>query len=169
MFAVLNTPHLVLRRFAPTDTPEIFRFMSNASAMEHTYVAHSLEECSARLSAYEAMRTALGFAPWVVSHVQSCEVIGWGGLSVDLEEPERGLEVSYAFSPIVWGKGYATELVLFSLAYAFGQLSAKTVYAFAKPENDRSVRVLQKCGFSHQCYEPLLKRDHYLAHAPGAA
>ena len=137
--------------------------------MEHTYVAHSLDECSARLSAYEAMRTPLGFAPWVVSVVETSEVIGWGGLSIDPEEPEWGLEISYAFSPIVWGKGYATELVLFSLAYAFEQVSARVVHAFAKPENSRSVRVLEKCGFSHLRYEPLLKRNHYLAHVPSAA
>jgi RimJ/RimL family protein N-acetyltransferase len=143
--------------------------MSNASAMQYTYVAPTLEQCSARLGVYEAMRSTLGFAPWVARVSEDSEAIGWGGLSVDPQEPEWGLEVSYAFSPAAWGQGYATELVQFSLAYAFGPLSAREVHAFAKAENARSVRVLEKCGFSHLRYEPRLQRNHYLAQVPGAA
>ena len=168
MLDELKTQHLVLRPFSSTDTPEIFQFMSNASAMEHTYIARSLEECAARLNAYETMRDTSGFAPWVISQAQSSEIVGWGGLSLDPDEPAWGLEVSYAFSPRVWGRGYATELVLFSIGYAFEQLSAKEVRAFAKKENTRSVHVLLKCGFSYRCYEPSLERDHYFALPPRA-
>ena len=143
--------------------------MSDASSMQHTYVAPTLEHCSARLGIYEAMRSTLGFAPWVVRVGQNSEVIGWGGLSVDPDEPEWGLEVSYAFSPSAWGKGYATELVKFSLYYAFGPLSALEVHAYVKPENIQSVRVLEKSGFSHLRYEPRLQRNHFLVRTPGAA
>ena len=163
----IKTPSLLLRPFTQADAPALFRIMSDASSMQHTYVAPTLEHCSARLGAYEAMRSTLGFAPWVARVCGDGEAIGWGGLSVDPEEPVWGLEVSYAFSPRTWGKGYATELVRFSLAYAFGPLSAPEVHAFAKPENARSMRVLQKCGFSHLRYEPRLERDHYIAHVPG--
>jgi len=143
--------------------------MSDAAAMQHTYVAPTLEHCAARLGVYETMRTTLGFGPWVATANESGEIIGWGGLSVDPDEPEWGLEVSYAFTPGVWGKGYATELVQASLAYAFGPLSAREVHAFAKPDNPASLRVLEKCGFSHLRFEPRLQRNHYLVTAPGAA
>ena len=153
----------------PADAVALFRFMSDASAMQHTYAAPTLEHCSARLTAYEAMRTTLGFAPWVARIGDTGQVIGWGGLSVDPAEPEWGLEVSYAFSPATWGNGYATELVQSSLAYAFGPLSAREVHAFARPENVKSVRVLEKCGFNYSGYEPRLQRNHYLVQVPSAA
>jgi RimJ/RimL family protein N-acetyltransferase len=143
--------------------------MSDAAAMQYTYIAPTLDHCSVRLGAYEAMRPRLGFAPWVARLSEDSEPIGWGGLSVDPEEPEWGLEVSYAFSPSAWGKGYATELVRISLAHAFGPLSAQEVHAFAKPENAASVRVLEKCGFSLLRYEPRLTRSHYLVQASIAA
>ena len=168
MLDALKTQHLALRPFSATDTPALFQFMSDASAMEHTYIARSNEECAVRLSGFEAMRDAHGFAPWVISRIESSEVIGWGGLRLDSEEPEWGLEVAYAFSPLVWGKGYATELVLYSLKYAFEQLSVKEVHAYAKPQNARSSRVLLKCGFSYQRYEPSIERNHYLTYAPSA-
>ena len=169
MLAALRTSNLLLRPFTQADVPALFHFMSDPLAMRHTYVAPTLEQCSARLGAYEAMRSTLGFAPWVVEVSKDSEPIGWGGLSVDPEEPEWGLEVSYAFEPSSWGKGYATELVKASLAYAFGPLAVNEVHAFAKRENLASVRVLEKCGFSHLRYEPGLQRNHYLAQAPGAA
>lgn len=135
--------------------------MSDANGMRYTYVAKSIEQCATRLYAYESMRGKLGFAPWVARTVDSGEVVGWGGLCLDPNEPEWGLEVIYAFSPTVWGKGFATELVQVSLEHAFGSLSAPAVHAFAHPENAQSVRVLTKCGFRKLRYEPSLQRDHY--------
>jgi RimJ/RimL family protein N-acetyltransferase len=137
--------------------------------MKHTYIAPSLEHCRVRLSAYEAMRGTLGFAPWVVRTARDGQVVGWGGLSIDPEEPEWGLEVGYAFSPVAWGQGYATELVQFSLAHAFELLAAEEVHAFARPKNEPSIRVLHRSGFRLLRYEPSLERNHYLVTVASAA
>lgn len=137
--------------------------------MQYTYVAPSFDHCLARLRAYEMGRSTLGFAPWVARVTEESEPIGWGGLSVDPEEPDWGLEVSYAFCPAVWGNGYATELVQFSLAHGFSRLSAREIHAFAKPENTGSIRVLEKCGFNYLKCEPRLERGHYLAKLQSAA
>ena len=169
MLPAVKTRNLILRPFESGDTPALYQFMNDPAAMQHTYVAPSLEHCSSRLGAYEAMRSTLGFAPWVARRSETNEIVGWGGLSVDPEEPQWGLEVGYAFAPASWGKGYATELVQFSLGYAFGMLSAQEVHAFAKPANAASTRVLEKCGFSILRYEPSLQRNHYLVCAPSAA
>ena len=164
----MNTKRLTLHHFHEQHAKPLFEFMREADAMKHTYVAPSYEKCLARLCAYEAMRPALGFAPWVVHSEKEAKIVGWGGLSVDPEAPEWGLEVSYAFAPDTWGQGYATELVVHSVAFAFKVLSAKEVHAFVKPHNAPSVRVLQKCGFSLFRYEPSLERNHYLATHPNA-
>jgi [ribosomal protein S5]-alanine N-acetyltransferase len=84
----LRTVSLVLRPFAESDLPALYAFMSNPAAMQHTYVATTSEHCLARLSAYEAMRPTLGFAPWVARNLSTHEVVGWGGLSIDPQEPE---------------------------------------------------------------------------------
>ena len=169
VLAAIKTANLLLQPFVHTDVPALYRFMSDASAMQHTYIAPSMDHCSIRLAVYEAMRSTLGFAPWVARVSPDAEPIGWGGLSVDPEEPEWGLEVSYAFSPSAWGRGYATELVGASVAYAFGPLQAREVHAFASPKNMASVRVLTKCGFRYLRHEPRLKRNHYIVQVPSAA
>ncbi len=159
----------MLEPFEPTGAVDLYGFMADAAAMQHTYVAHSYEHCLARLHAYEATRNTLGFAPWVVRAAQDGQVVGWGGLSIDPLEPEWGLEVIYAFAPSAWGLGYATELVRASLGFAFGNISATEVHAFAKPQNTASARVLQKCGFALLRYEPGLERDHFVDTSTRAA
>ncbi len=166
---MLRTQRLRIRPFRSQDTRALFGFLSNPVAMQFTYVAQSIPECEARLSAYEAMRSTLGFAPWVVQLEEEGSVIGWGGLSIDPKEPDWGLEVSYAFSPEYWGKGFATELVRYSLAHAFTVLSATEVNSFAMPANTASIKVLQACGFQLLRYESNLQRNHYRVSAPSAA
>jgi [ribosomal protein S5]-alanine N-acetyltransferase len=158
----LRTARLTLAPYQPEDAEGLFAFMGDASAMQHTYIAPSLARCSERLVVYEFTRQTLGFAPWVVRCAQTGQIVGWGGLSVDPEDPAWGLEVSYAFSPAAWGRGYATELVRFSIGYAFRELKAPEVHAFAKPENQASIHVLNKSTFRFLRYEPSLERNHYL-------
>lgn len=165
--AELVTPRLVLRPFRDDDAQPLFDIMGDAHAMRHTYVAPSLEHCRDRLRAYEAQRPTLGFAPWALRLRMTGDLIGWGGLSLDPDEPEWGLEVSYALAPRAWGQGYATELVQFSVAHAFAVLSAQEVHAFAQPHNTASVRVLSKSGFALLRHEPRLQRDHFLIRTPG--
>ncbi len=142
--------------------------MSDAKSIAHTYVAPSIEHCRQRLDAYETQRSMLGFAPWVIRSSQCGPIIGWGGLCLDTEEPSWGLEVIYAFTPSSWGHGYATELVQYSLCFAFSQLAAPEVHAFAKPANVQSIKVLQRTGFGLLRYEPALERNHYFVRASAA-
>jgi RimJ/RimL family protein N-acetyltransferase len=168
MAAPLFTARLGLRPLEAHDPPRLFAFLSNAQAMQHTYIATSLAECTRRLQTYEAQRSQHGFAPWVIEARASGDVIGWGGLSIDPDEPHWGPEVSYAFSPAVWGQGLATELVMASRDHAFARLGLGELRAFARPENQASVRVLTKCGFQRLRFEPSLQRDHFrIAAAPG--
>ncbi len=167
--ASMKTERLALEPFKPADAAHLYGFMADATAMQHTYVAPSYEHCLARLHTYEATRNTLGFAPWVIRAARDGQVVGWGGLSIDPLEPEWGLEVIYAFAPRAWGLGYATELVQASLGFAFGNIGATEVHAFAKPQNAASARVLQKCGFSLLRYEPALERDHFVAASTRAA
>lgn len=153
---------LCLRPYREEDAAALHAFMSDADAMRFTYVAASVEACAARLRRYEDTREHRGFAPWVVALQESGEVIGWGGLSIDPDQPQWGLEVSYAFSPLAWGQGYATELVQHSLDCAFSELQAHEVHAFAMPANTTSIRVLQKCGFRFLRHEHALERNHYV-------
>jgi ribosomal-protein-alanine N-acetyltransferase len=94
-------------------------------------------------------------------HRADGRIIGWGGLNVDANAPEWGVEVSYFLHPSYEGRGLATEIVRAALRYGFEDLALLRIRAFAKPENRASLRVLEKCGFMFVQYEPALERNHY--------
>lgn len=57
------------------------------------------------------------------------------------------------------GKGYATEITNALIRYAFSALGAKRVGITHADSNDRSRRVIEKCGFQ---FEGRLRLDHRL-------
>lgn len=62
--------------------------------------------------------------------------------------PESGRpEIGYGIDEKFQGRGYATEAVKALCAWAFTQPGVKGVEAETDPENEKSKRVLFKCGF----------------------
>ena len=89
-------------------------------------------------------------------------IIGWGGLYDDPFDPGWGVEVGYLFDPAVWGRGYATELVMACVGLADTALQLPEVHAFAHPENVGSRRVLEKTGFEVVRLVPEMERLLYM-------
>jgi ribosomal-protein-alanine N-acetyltransferase len=161
----VETSRLTLRAFRETDIEPLYRIQSNAQAMRYTYYASSLAAAAQRLHAYAAQQEQLGFAPWtVILRSEGC-VIGWGGLNIDPFDPGWGIEVAYFFHPAYWGRGFATELVQASVDYGFLQHNLTEINAYAHPDNGASARVLEKCGFQFQCFEPKLDRNRFLIYS----
>jgi ribosomal-protein-alanine N-acetyltransferase len=72
------------------------------------------------------------------------ETIGAAGLQHLDGGPE--IEVGYRFLKEHWGRGYATESALASLAWGFEELGLERIVAVALETNVASRRVLEKCG-----------------------
>ncbi len=161
---LIETQRLTLRRFQESDIDELFAIMGDGVAMQHTYIAKSLEECTQRLRTYASLESTLGYAPWTVILQSEAKIIGWGGLNIDPFDPGWGSEVSYCFHPAYWGKGYATELVQAALQLGFCTFTLPMIAAFASPQNIGSIRVLEKCGFRYLRYLPQMQRNYYELH-----
>ena len=58
--------------------------------------------------------------------------------------------INYALSETYWGKGYMTEAVRRVVKYAFEEIGTEVLTAFHFPDNMRSKRVLEKCGFQYE-------------------
>lgn len=161
MDPTIQTARLTLQPLHEDDFVPLYQIQSDQQAMQYTYTATSLEEFSEHLRAYAALATTIGYAPWAIRERATTTLCGWGGLAIDPFDPGWGVEVSYFFTPVVWGRGYATELVTASLNYGFAVLCLPQIGAFAHPQNRASNRVLEKCGFRFIGYEPKLARNRY--------
>lgn len=75
--------------------------------------------------------------------------MGWSGLKCVTERSNNHqdyYDLGYRRIPKFWGKGIATETAVASLAFAFYQLKADSVYAVASGANAGSNQVLRKAG-----------------------
>jgi RimJ/RimL family protein N-acetyltransferase len=87
-----------------------------------------------------------GFGLSVVEKKDNQMAIGMCGLIKrdTLENPDIG----FAFLPDFFGKGYAFEIASALLLYAKETLLIPSIWAITLPDNARSIRLLEKLGFS---------------------
>ena len=71
-----------------------------------------------------------------------------------------GAEVGYQLARTHWGRGYATEALRAIVAYGFGTLGLRRIWARINPGNAASCRVVEKAGLRR---EGLLRRCEYAA------
>jgi RimJ/RimL family protein N-acetyltransferase len=158
---IVRTARLSLRPFDESDVDPIWEIQRDREHMKFTVAVRSRADCAHWLRRHADSRAVNGFAPWTLIHRSEARVIGWGGLGVDPFVPGWGPEVIYFIHASYCGHGLATELVQASLGFAFDEAALEAVAAFARPENQASIRVLEKCGFELVRYEPALERNHY--------
>ena len=74
-----------------------------------------------------------------------------GGTSLHRFDWEtRIIEIGYWFRKSVQGQGYATESTKALIRYAFDVLDANKIVIMHAEGNDRSRRVIEKCGFAYE-------------------
>jgi len=61
-------------------------------------------------------------------------------------ENNHEIEVGYMLATSEWGKGYATEIAQELIRVGFAEMKQSAVYATVDTDNERSIRVLEKCG-----------------------
>lgn len=86
----------------------------------------------------------------VVERRSDQKVVGAVGVRVDRRLWGRVGSVGYWIGKPYWGKGYATEAVEGFLQFCERELRLKRLRAEVFEDNERSLRVLEKCGFRPQ-------------------
>lgn len=96
---------------------------------------------------------------WALVHKEDGKVIGSVGLHPDdLRSSVTTLKVralGYVLSADYWGQGLMTEAARRVVEYAFEALWLDLLTVVHYPHNERSRRVVEKCGF---CYEGTLRQ-----------
>ena len=161
MHDYFETERLRLSRPRLAEVPDLFVFLGDREAMQHTHCDANIQECRKRIAVHEWRRRRDGFAPWTVRLKKTGKVIGWGGLYDDPFDPGWGIELAYYFDPTSWGNGYATELCQAALDYSDRHVEADSVTAFAHPENAASNALLIKHGFKYRRFVKDMERNLY--------
>ena len=147
----IETERLLLRAWEERDLYDFYEYASVEGVGEMAGWNHhqSLEESGCILSSF--IRHKKTFA---LEFKESGKVIGSLGLeprdeAAGLEESLRGREVGYVLSKDYWGRGLMPEAVKAVIDYCFLVLDFDYLTCGHFDYNDRSRRVVEKCGFTY--------------------
>jgi len=148
---VIETPRLIVRRFAAEDWRDLFACLSDPAVVRfEPYGVFSEEACRR-----EAVRRMTDDRFWAVSLKDNKTVIG----NVTLTKQDFDTwELGYVFSAAWQGRGYATESAGAMIRYAIRQLHARRIVAMCNPDNEKSWRLLERL---HMRREGHLKQNVY--------
>jgi RimJ/RimL family protein N-acetyltransferase len=95
---------------------------------------------------------ALGFGFWAVVQKQTDHYLGEIGMA-DFHRgiaqvPDGSPEFGWVLGPSAHGKGYATEAMTAIVAWADRNLAASASYCLIDPQNQPSLKLANKMGFS---------------------
>jgi RimJ/RimL family protein N-acetyltransferase len=161
MNTILETDRLLLREFVIADLQEFFRMESDPDVTRFTGdTRQTLEEARKRLedSPFQDYQKH-GYGRWAAVYKPTGTVIGFAGLKYldDVAEVDLG----FRFFKEHWGKGLATEASRAVVAYGFGPLQLERIIGIVDIENQASIRVLVKVGFTFERFTTF--RGHEVA------
>lgn len=140
-----ETPRLLHRALEVDDAAALFALNGNPEVMRFTGEPplESLESARTAIVDYPDFRT-VGYGRWGCVLKESGQIIGFCGLKYlsDLD----AVDVGFRFLPEFWGRGFATEACIASLAFGFDTLELDRIIGLVLPENAASIRVLEKAG-----------------------
>jgi RimJ/RimL family protein N-acetyltransferase len=153
---VLETERLILRHFSTHDAPFILALLNEPSFLRYIgdKKVRSLEDARQYiLEGPVATYERHGFGLYQVELKDLHTPIGMCGLLKrdDLPQPDIG----FAFLPAFWNSGFAFEAATAVLTDARKRLKFDRILAIVNPDNDASIRLLQKLGFGFE----RIKRD----------
>jgi RimJ/RimL family protein N-acetyltransferase len=143
----IDTDRLMLRSPEPGDAERVSQLLGNwdvANWLVRVPYPYRLEHAVSWIERSNTERAAgVGF-PFIIVERGSNSLVGSVDLSLE-EGPTVGT-LGYWLGADFWGHGYGTEAARAVIDFAFGPLGLKEVNASALPENERSIRVLEKAG-----------------------
>jgi ribosomal-protein-alanine N-acetyltransferase len=152
----LAGPRVVLREFRPDDVDGALSVVGDDEVTRWLSFDSRDRDATGRMLAAAVERAALTPRPeyyLAVTLPADDRVVGFGRLGL---AGVRAAKLGYAVRASEWGNGYATETARLLTGFAFGALGLHRVSAAIGPDNDASIAVVKRLGFS---YEGRL-RDH---------
>jgi len=145
--SVLETERLVLRRMTDDDADFILSLVNEPSFMR--FIGD--KGVRNRADAVQYIRTGpvasyerFGFGLYLVELKEGRVPIGMCGLVKRDSLPD--VDVGFAFLPAFWSKGYAFEAAVAVKAYGKDVLGISRLVAITNPENESSIKLLEKIG-----------------------
>ncbi|QOG04079.1 GNAT family N-acetyltransferase [Flavobacterium sp. MDT1-60] len=150
----IETDRLLLRELELSDAEGMFELDSNPNV--HLFLGNKpvkhIDESIDQIKNIQKQYEAFGIGRWAVILKETNEFLGWSGIKFitnEINNHKNFYEIGYRFIEKYWGKGYATEGGKAFVDYAFNELKADALYAYADAGNENSRKILEKLGLKY--------------------
>jgi len=146
---IIETERLILRPFTPADAEFILTLLNEPSFVRYIGDKKVRDLEAARqyiLNGPVASYERHGFGLCLVELRESHAPIGMCGLLKREELPQP--DIGFAFLPAYWNKGFAFEAAAAVLQDASERLRLERILAITSLDNEASIKLLQRLGFS---------------------
>ena len=152
---ILETERLVLRQLTIDDAEFILSLLNEPSFLRYIgdkKVRNIADAQQYILNGPMASYEQNGFGLYLVEARETHTPIGMCGLLKRAELDD--VDIGFAFPPDFWGQGFASEAAKAVMDYARQTLKLQRIVAITNPDNEPSIKLLERLGFS---FERLLK------------
>jgi RimJ/RimL family protein N-acetyltransferase len=152
---VIETQRLVLRRLGTDDAefildllnqPSFLRYIGDKEVRNNEDAIRYIQ--TGPMASYERF----GFGLYLVELKETGVSIGICGLLKRDSLPD--VDIGFAFLPSYWSRGYALESAAAVMTYGREARGLRRIVAITSPDNDASIRLLEKIGLR---FERLIK------------
>lgn len=148
---VLETSRLILRGWQKSDANDLFDIMKDEYVSIGGWEPHSSVENSEKVLDEYIERNDR----WAIELKDSKKVIGCIRLYPDNNRGKlKAKMINYVLNKDHQGNGYMTEAVKRVVRYVFEDTDTEILSAFHYPENKKSKKVLENCGFKFEITIP---------------
>ena len=146
----IETPRLILRPWLESDVADMYEYASVPGVGEMAGWNHHKDMAESREILQMFIREKKTFAIVLKENGKVIGSLGLENMKPDPYPEERlGREIGYVLSKAYWGRGLMTEAVTAVIGYCFDVLGYDYLICCHFIQNDRSRRVIEKCGFAY--------------------
>ena len=145
---VLESERLIIRRFRKEDLDDFYEYSRNPNVGPNAgWKPHSSKQESREILRHFINNPSV----WALVDKSTNKVIGSIGLHEDRKRDHQNAKMlGYVLAEPYWGKGLMTEAAKRMIKYAFEELRIDLLSVYHYPHNQRSKRVIEKCGFHYE-------------------
>lgn len=148
-FPKITTERLILRELKKEDANEIFflRTDERVNQFLDRKKATVLQDALDHIQKIETGIAKHQWMYWAISMKEPHSLIGTIGL-FNVNNEKRIAEIGYELNPAFFGQGIMQEAIEPVIQFAFEQMNVKTLTAFTKSDNEKSVNLLKRNHFT---------------------
>lgn len=148
---IIETERLVLRQFSIDDAEFVLALLNEPSFLRYIgdKQVRNIDEArryilNGPIASYEQN----GFGLYLVELKEVHTPIGMCGLIKRAELAD--VDIGFAFLPDFWNQGFASEAAAAVLGYAQETLKLKRIVAITSLDNEASIKLLERMGFTFE-------------------